>query len=117
PQGPWMRAGDNPEAKRQSIILQVVARLLFHTIVIFSIYLLFSGHNAPGGGFAGGLVAGLALVTRYLAGGRRELTAAAPVDAGLLLGAGLLIAVGTGAAAMVAGGQVLQSALLDFHLP
>ncbi|MBU2670937.1 Na+/H+ antiporter subunit A [Actinoplanes bogorensis] len=115
--GSWMRAADNPEARRQSIILQVVARLLFHTIVLFSLYLLFSGHNAPGGGFAGGLVAGLALTTRYLAGGRRELNAAAPVDAGLLLGAGLLVAVGTGAVAMVAGGQVLQSALLDFHLP
>ncbi|MBM2614550.1 Na+/H+ antiporter subunit A [Actinoplanes sp. LDG1-06] len=117
PGGAWLRAGDNPEARRQSIILQVVARLLFHTIVLFSVYLLFSGHNAPGGGFAGGLVAGLALTTRYLAGGRRELNAAAPVDAGLLLGAGLLIAVGTGAAAMVAGGQVLQSALVDLTLP
>ncbi|WP_229073608.1 Na+/H+ antiporter subunit A [Actinoplanes sp. DH11] len=113
----WLRAGDIPEARRQSIILQVVARLLFHTIVLFSIYLLFSGHNEPGGGFAGGLVAGLALTTRYLAGGKPELNAAAPVDAGLVLGAGLLTAVGTGLAAMVAGGQVLQSALVDVHLP
>jgi multicomponent Na+:H+ antiporter subunit A len=117
PAGGWLRAGDTPEARRQSIILQVVARLLFHTIVLFSIYLLFSGHNAPGGGFAGGLVAGLALTTRYLAGGKPELNAAAPVDAGLVLGAGLLTAVSTGIAAMLAGGQVLQSALIDLHLP
>ena len=54
---------------------------------------------------------------QYLAGGRRELNAAAPVDAGLVLGTGLLIAVGTGAAALVAGGQVLQSALVDVTLP
>nr|WP_232050692.1 Na+/H+ antiporter subunit A [Actinoplanes sp. OR16] len=113
----WLRAGDTPEARRQSIILQVVARLLFHTIVLFSIYLLFSGHNAPGGGFAGGLVAGLALTTRYLAGGKPELNAAAPVDAGLVLGAGLLTAVTTGMVAMIAGGEVLQSALVDVHLP
>ncbi len=113
----WLRAGDSPEARRQSIILQVMARLIFHIILLFSIYLLFSGHNAPGGGFAGGLVAGLALVTRYLAGGRRELNAAAPVDAGLLLGGGLLLSVGTGAAAMIAGGEMLQSALVDWHVP
>ncbi|WP_305785558.1 Na+/H+ antiporter subunit A [Symbioplanes lichenis] len=113
----WLRAADTPEAQRQSIVLQVVARLVFHTIVLFSVYLLFSGHNAPGGGFAGGLVAGLALVTRYLAGGRRELNAAAPVDAGFLLGGGLLLSVGTGAAALVAGGEVLQSALLDLYVP
>jgi multicomponent Na+:H+ antiporter subunit A len=62
-------------------------------------------------------VAGLALVVRYLAGGRSELNAAAPVDAGRLLGTGLLIAVGTGAAAMLLGGNVLQSAILDLHLP
>jgi multicomponent Na+:H+ antiporter subunit A len=113
----WLAAGDTPEARRQSIILQVVARLMFHTIVLFSIYLLFSGHNAIGGGFAGGLVAGLALVVRYLAGGRQELNAAAPVDAGLVLGSGLLVSVGSGVVAMLFGGQVLQSALLDFHVP
>src|SRR5690606_39306273 len=76
-----------------------------------------SGHDAPGGGFAGGLVAGLALVLRYLAGGRHELNVAAPVDAGLVLGIGLFIAVGTGVTAMILGGEVLQSAVLDLRLP
>ena len=74
-------------AGRARSIFEVVTRLMFHVIVVFSLYLLFAGHNAPGGGFAGGLVAGLALVVRYLAGGRYELDEAAPVDAGLVLGA------------------------------
>ncbi len=113
----WLMAGHTVQAGLRSPLLEVVTRLLFHTIVLFSVYLLFSGHNAPGGGFAGGLVVGLALVLRYLAGGRHELTVAAPVDAGLVLGAGLFIAVGTGVTAMVLGGEVLQSALLDVHLP
>ena len=64
-----------------------------------------------------GLVAGLGLAVRYLAGGRTELNGAAPVDAGLVLGAGLFVAVGTGVAAMLLGGEFLQSATLDFHLP
>ena len=113
----WLMAGNSPEARRQSIIIQVITRLIFHTIVLFSVYLLFSGHNAPGGGFAGGLVAGLALAVRYLAGGRAELNAAAPVDAGMVLGAGLFVSVGTGATAMLFGGEVLQSAVFDAHLP
>jgi multicomponent Na+:H+ antiporter subunit A len=121
PSGPgipnWLMAGTSPEANRASIIIQVITRLVFHTIVLFSIFLLFSGHNAPGGGFAGGLVAGLALAVRYLAGGRTELNAAAPVDAGLVLGTGLFVSVGTGLTAMILGGQVLQSAVLDYHLP
>ncbi|MEV4539385.1 Na+/H+ antiporter subunit A [Asanoa sp. NPDC049518] len=109
----WLGAGPSG----QSIILQVVTRLIFHAIVLFSVFLLFSGHNAPGGGFAGGLVAGLALTVRYLAGGQAELTAAAPIDAGMVLGAGLIVSVGTGVLAMLAGGQVLQTAIVDKHLP
>jgi multicomponent Na+:H+ antiporter subunit A len=98
-------------------VLEVVTRILFHTIVVFSLYLLFSGHNEPGGGFAGGLVAGLALVLRYLAGGRYELGEAAPVAPGLLLGGGLLFAGGTGVAGLLQGAGVLQTAILQTTLP
>ena len=45
-------------------------------------YFFFAGHNTPGGGFAGGLTAGLALVLRYLAGGRYELGEALPAGRG-----------------------------------
>jgi multicomponent Na+:H+ antiporter subunit A len=117
PERIWLRAGPTLHSRRRSIVLEVVVRLLFHTVVLFSIFLLWSGHNAPGGGFTGGLVASLALAVRYLAGGRHELDQAAPVDAGVVLGLGLLVAVGTGLAGMVAGGQVLQSVTLDLHLP
>jgi multicomponent Na+:H+ antiporter subunit A len=113
----WLMAGHTLDAGLRSPILEVITRLVFHTIVLFSIYLLFAGHNAPGGGFAGGLVVGLALVLRYLAGGRHELDVAAPVDAGAVMGTGLFIALGTGVTALVLGGEVLQSALLDWHLP
>lgn len=112
----WL-AGQSPEAGRPAVILQVITRLLFHIIMLFSIFLLFSGHDNPGGGFAGGLVAGIALIVRYLAGGRQELNAAAPVDAGRVLGTGLFIAVGTGLGAMLFGGAVFQSAILDVDIP
>ncbi len=42
-------------------------------MIALSLYFYFSGHNAPGGGFAGGLVAARALILRYLAGGCAEL--------------------------------------------
>ncbi|HWS38378.1 MAG TPA: Na+/H+ antiporter subunit A [Actinoplanes sp.] len=113
----WLMAGHTVEAGRRSTMLEVVTRLLFHAIVLLSVYLLFTGHDTPGGGFTGGLVAGLALTVRYLAGGRYELAAAAPVDAGAVLGAGLLLAVGTGVGALVLGGEVLQSAIIDLHIP
>ncbi|RLP86270.1 Na+/H+ antiporter subunit A [Micromonospora sp. CV4] len=113
----WLRGGPTLDEERRSIVLEVVIRLIFHTVVLFSLFLLFSGHNAPGGGFAGGLVAGLALVVRYLAGGRYELAEAAPVGAGTVLGAGLALSVGTGVVALLAGGSVLESAKVDRSLP
>jgi multicomponent Na+:H+ antiporter subunit A len=91
----------------------VVVRLLFHPIIVLSLYLLLAGHNAPGGGFAGGIVAGMALVTRFLAGGRQELGAAAPVDAGKVLGAGLILAVGTAITPLFFGRDALSSTLFE----
>jgi multicomponent Na+:H+ antiporter subunit A len=113
----WLRGGRTLAPERRSIVFEVVTRLVFHTIVVFSLFLLFSGHNNPGGGFAAGLVTGLALMVRYLAGGRYELDEALPVDAGALMGTGLFIATGSGLAPMALGGTVLQSAVVDLHLP
>ncbi|GAA1796862.1 Na+/H+ antiporter subunit A [Agromyces neolithicus] len=105
----WLLAGRTLSPRNRSILIEVLVRLLFHPAIIVSVYLLFVGHNAPGGGFAGGLLAGLALVARYLAGGRYELGEAAPVDAGRLLGTGLLLAAGTAAMPLVFGATVFQS--------
>jgi multicomponent Na+:H+ antiporter subunit A len=117
PRNRWLAATATLDPARRSVVLEVVTRLLFHTITVFSLYLLFSGHNEPGGGFAGGLVAGLALVLRYLAGGRYELGEAAPVAPGLLLGGGLLFAGGTGVVGLALGAGVLQTAILETTLP
>ena len=50
---------------RRSLILDVVVRAEFHALLVVALYLLFAGHNSPGGGFAGGLVAGSALALRF----------------------------------------------------
>ncbi len=102
--------------ERRSVILETATRLVFHGMIAVSLYLLFSGHNQTGGGFAGGLVLGLALVVRYLAGGRHELNRAAPVNAGLVLGAGLAVAATAALAPLLVGSTVLQSTVWDFTL-
>ncbi|RBY78302.1 Na+/H+ antiporter subunit A [Geodermatophilus sp. TF02-6] len=117
PRRPWLAGSALLDPRRRSVILEVITRFLFHTILVFSLFLLFSGHNQPGGGFAGGLVAGLAVVLRYLAGGRYELGEAAPVDPGRVLGLGLLIAGVSAVAGLLLGGEVLQSVIVDLTLP
>jgi multicomponent Na+:H+ antiporter subunit A len=105
----WILAGPTLDPRHRSILLEVVVRLTFHAVIVVSLYLLFAGHNLPGGGFAGGLVAGLALVGRYLAGGRYELGAALPLGAGTLLGAGLFIAAGAAVVPLLFGAPPLTS--------
>jgi multicomponent Na+:H+ antiporter subunit A len=112
----WLSGSRVVAPERRSVVFEVVTRLIFHTMVVFSVYLLLSGHNSPGGGFAAGLVAGLALVVRYLAGGRYELAEAAPVDAGALMGTGLAVAAVSALAPLAFGGAVLQSAVVDLNL-
>lgn len=113
----WIRAGATLAPGRRSVIFEVVTRLLFHLMILFAVYLLFSGHNAPGGGFAAGLVVGIALMVRYLAGGRYELGEAAPVHPGLLLGTGLFLSAGVGLVSLVLTGNPLRSLLIDLELP
>jgi len=50
-----------------SIILQLAAKYLRWLFIIFAVLALIRGHNDPGGGFIGGLLAGLAIVYRGLA--------------------------------------------------
>ncbi|GAA4655615.1 Na+/H+ antiporter subunit A [Arthrobacter cryoconiti] len=117
PGNPWLVAGRTLAPEQRSIIIEVVARLVFHSIIVLSIYLLLAGHNGTGGGFAGGLVAGLALTIRYLAGGRFELAEATRISAGTLLGLGLALAAVTGMIPLLFGGEVFQSTIFSFDLP
>jgi multicomponent Na+:H+ antiporter subunit A len=113
----WLLGGRTQSAENRSILIEVLVRLLFHPAIVVSIYLLFAGHNLPGGGFAGGLLAGLALVARYLAGGRYELGEAAPIDPGKILGLGVVLAVGTAVASLFVTGVPLESAYFEADVP
>ncbi|MEU7765865.1 Na+/H+ antiporter subunit A [Nocardia sp. NPDC049190] len=113
----WLPAGRLVDRAYRSMVLQFTTRLVFPTIMVLSVYFFFSGHNAPGGGFAGGLTAGLALTLRYLAGGRYELGEALPVDAGHILGAGLSLAAGTAASSLLLGAPPLSSAAVELTVP
>ncbi len=113
----WLRGGEFIPEPQRYLMLEITTRLVFPTIMVLSVYFFFAGHNHPGGGFAGGLTAGLALVLRYLAGGRYELGEALPIDAGHILGAGLICSAGTAAASLLLGAPVLSSATLEVTVP
>ncbi len=105
------------DPRARSLVLEMTTRLVFPTVMVLSLYFFFAGHNHPGGGFAGGLTAGLALTLRYLAGGRYEIGETLPIDAGKILGTGLGLAAGTAAVSLLAGAPVLSSAIFEVTLP
>ncbi|MBN7315632.1 Na+/H+ antiporter subunit A [Mycobacteroides abscessus subsp. massiliense] len=114
--GIWLRGSELRDPKHRSLVLEVATRLIFPLVMVLSFYFFFAGHNVPGGGFAGGLTAGLALVLRYLAGGRYELGETLPFDAGKILGLGLAFSGGTALSSMLLGAPVLSSATIQFDM-
>ena len=110
PRSGWMLPGRCRTPRRRTLMLEVTARALFPTVLVFSIYLLCVGHYGPGGGFSAGLVAGLAFVLRYLAGGSTDPGAVIRIRPPVLMGVGLTVAVLTALAPLAFGNPVLSSA-------
>ncbi len=106
-QSTWLPGASAMPSERRSVIFEVVSRFLFPVVMVISVYLLLTGHGAVGGGFAGGIVAGLAFIVRYLAAGRYDLYAAAWIQPGALIGTGLAVATGTALGGAVFGTDVL----------
>jgi multicomponent Na+:H+ antiporter subunit A len=97
----------------RNVVLALAAQVIFYPVLVGAVYLLFVGHNQPGGGFVGGLVVGTAITLRYLNGGLAEVRGLTRVKPWTILGAGLLVAVGTAAWSLIAGGEALESTLID----
>jgi multicomponent Na+:H+ antiporter subunit A len=92
-----------PLAPLTSPIFRTAARLLMPLLLLFAVFLLWRGHNEPGGGFVGGLVAAAAVSLFSIAFGIERARRALLVKPLTLLGTGLLIAVGSGLPAVVRG--------------
>lgn len=111
----WL-AATLPRGQR-ALAFEVAARLTFHTVLALSVFLLFIGHSGVGGGFAGGIVAGLAITVRYLAGGRNELATAVPVHAGVLMGVGLTLSASTALIGLLFGRAALDMLGTEVSVP
>lgn len=79
-----------------SIIVRSTTRVLIALLVLFSIYLLLRGHNAPGGGFIGGLVAAAAFALYAMSYGVAAARYVLRLDPWLIIGVGLTLAILSG---------------------
>lgn len=99
------------------MLLELVARIVFPTVLVLSIYLLFAGHDRAGGGFTGGLVAGQAFLLRHLAGGRMDDSSVVSMRPPVLIGLGLTTACASAFLPLMFGGELLETAIYKFTVP
>lgn len=79
-----------------SLILRTTTRFLFPLLLLLAVYLTLRGHNAPGGGFIGGLVAAGAFGLYLIAEGPEQMLRALRTHPTTLLSIGLLLALTAG---------------------
>lgn len=102
---------------RRLLVLDVSVRLLYPSIIVLSLYFLFSGHNQPGGGFVGGLTAAAAISLRYVSGGVSAVRRSFRLEPWTVLGGGLAVSVGTAIFPMLLGGSILEHGTFKAHPP
>lgn len=99
------------------IILRISARYLVPILLVVSLVLLLRGHNAPGGGFSGGLLAASAFALYTLAFGSGQARRLLRFDPRTLLATGVLISLASGLPAMFGGEAYLASLWVVPTLP
>lgn len=100
-----------------SLILQTAVRYLLPLLLLFSIFVFGRGHNEPGGGFVGGLVAAAAYALYAIAYDTRAARQILPTEPRILVGTGLLIAFISGVIGVFSGYPLLTGQWRDFELP
>ena len=90
-----------------SLILRTTTRLLIAVLLLFSVFLLLRGHDLPGGGFIGGLVAASALALYAIAYGADAAARLLRLKPQRVIGLGLVTASAAGVMAALAGRDFL----------
>ncbi|HEX6927066.1 MAG TPA: Na+/H+ antiporter subunit B [Longimicrobiaceae bacterium] len=101
---------------RTSLMLLAAVRGLIPLLLLYAVFLLWRGHNAPGGGFVGGLVAAAAFVLYSLTAGLEAGRRALRVDPSSLLSSGLGIALISGIPGLLLGGPFMSAVWVELQV-
>jgi multicomponent Na+:H+ antiporter subunit B len=98
-----------------TIIFRTAAPLLVATMLVFSVYVCLRGHNEPGGGFIGGLIAASSIAILGMASGAKQARESLKFDPLSIAGFGVFIAALSGVASIFIEAPFLTSIWL--YLP
>lgn len=101
-----------------SLILTTATRYLLPLLLLFSLFMLFRGHNEPGGGFIGGLIAASGFALYAIARDVKEAEALMRVRPRTLITTGLLLSLSSGLVApLISDKPFLTGVWSDISLP
>lgn len=101
----------------RSIILRTATHYMMPLLLLFALFLFFRGHNEPGGGFVGGLVAAAAFILYALAFDTEAARRVLPMRPGAMVGWGLLLALASGLIALFLGSSFMTGYWIDVAVP
>lgn len=101
----------------RSIILSTAARYSLPLLLMFSLFVLLRGHNEPGGGFVGGLVAAAGYALYALAENVQRARASMVLKPRHLVASGLIIALASGLFSLLAGAVFMEGLWGETYLP
>jgi multicomponent Na+:H+ antiporter subunit B len=99
-----------------TLILRTVAPVLTALMLLFSIFVLLRGHNEPGGGFIGGLIAASALAIFGIAHGPGAVQRAIQFHPMAIAGAGLFLSTISGLLSLAAGVPFMSGLWIYPHI-
>lgn len=102
---------------RHPLVLATLTRPLLPMAFLVSVFLFLRGHNAPGGGFIGGLVLSIALILQYIASGGKWTRDRIRVGYHALIAVGVGIATLTGLGGLLFDVPFLSQTYAHLHLP
>lgn len=100
-----------------SLILRTANHFIVPATLLFAAYMAMKGHNLPGGGFIGGLIAAVALVLYRMSHGREAMDRIMPIHPRVLVAGGLVIAGITAVVPLFFDQALLTSTVFDIPLP
>lgn len=100
-----------------SLIFTTATRYALPMLLILSTFLLLRGHNAPGGGFVGGLVAAATFCLYSYAFALKSARHALGVSPVGLIGIGLLTSLGSGLCSLLVGNPFMKGMWGKTDLP
>ena len=92
-----------------SSILRTANGIIFPLTLLFALYMALKGHNYPGGGFIGGLIAAVALVLYRMSHGPDAMMRLMPIHPRVIVALGLGIAALTGVVPLFFNEPMLRS--------